>query len=64
VSSDFHLRKALPEFFLCIFSSITCPVETCSQQAGSSAVEGISQVVLGSSEQRKVPASPVTISKK
>jgi hypothetical protein len=32
------------------------PEETCSQQAGSSAVEGTSHVVLGSSEQRKVPA--------
>jgi hypothetical protein len=33
------------------------PEETCFQQAGSSAVEGTSQAVLGSSEQRKVPAS-------
>jgi hypothetical protein len=33
------------------------PEETCFQQAGSSAVEGTSQVVLGSSDQRKVPAS-------
>jgi hypothetical protein len=31
--------------------------ETCFQQAGSSGVEGTSQVVLGSSDQRKVPAS-------
>jgi hypothetical protein len=43
------LSKALPEFFL--------PEETCFQQAGSSAVEGTSQAVLGSSDQRKVPAS-------
>jgi hypothetical protein len=33
------------------------PEETCLQQAGSSAVEGTSQVVLGSSDQRMVPAS-------
>jgi hypothetical protein len=31
--------------------------ETCFQQAGSSAVEGTSQAVLESSEQRMVPAS-------
>jgi hypothetical protein len=42
--------KALPGFFLCIFSSYF-------QQAGSSAVEGTSQAVLGSSGQWKVPAS-------
>jgi hypothetical protein len=33
------------------------PEETCFQQAGSSAAEGTSQDVLGSSDQRKVPAS-------
>jgi hypothetical protein len=33
------------------------PEETCFQQAGSSAVEGTSQAVLGSSHQPKVPAS-------
>jgi hypothetical protein len=33
------------------------PEETCFQQVGSSAVEGTSQDVLGSFEQRKVPAS-------
>jgi hypothetical protein len=33
------------------------PEETCFQQAGSSAVEGTSQAVLGSSDLRKVPAS-------
>jgi hypothetical protein len=33
------------------------PEETCFQQGGSSAVEGTSQAVLGSSDQRKVPAS-------
>jgi len=31
--------------------------ETCFQQARSSAVEGISQAILGSSDQWKVPAS-------
>jgi hypothetical protein len=30
---------------------------TCFQQAGSSEVKGISQAVLGSSDQRKVPTS-------
>ncbi len=33
------------------------PEETCFQQAGSSAVEGNSQAVLGSSHQWKVPAA-------
>jgi hypothetical protein len=33
------------------------PEETCFQQAGSSAVEGTSQTVLGFYDQRKVPAS-------
>ncbi len=33
------------------------PEETCFQQAGSSAVEGTNQAVLGTSDQRKVPAS-------
>ncbi len=33
------------------------PEETCFQQAGSCAVEGTRQTVLGSSDQRKVPAS-------
>jgi hypothetical protein len=33
------------------------PEEISFQQAGSSAVEGTGQVVLGSSEQLKVPAS-------
>jgi hypothetical protein len=34
------------------------------QQVGSSAVEGTSQAVLGSSDQHKVTSQPVTISKK
>ncbi len=33
------------------------PEETCFQQAGSSVVEGTSQAILGSSDQRKLPAS-------
>jgi hypothetical protein len=33
------------------------PEETCFQQAGSSAVEGTRQAVLGSSDERKVLAS-------
>jgi hypothetical protein len=51
------IRKALPGFFLCIFSSLYLPEETCFQQEGSSAVEGTSQAVLGSSDQWMVPAS-------
>jgi hypothetical protein len=43
------IHKSRPRFFLCIFSSIILPEETCFQQ-GSSATEGTSQ--------------PVTISKK
>jgi hypothetical protein len=33
------------------------PEETCFQQTGSSAVEGTSQAILGSSDEQKVPAS-------
>jgi len=43
--------------FLLYFQLSYLPQETCLQQAGSSAVEGTGQPVLGSSEQRKVPAS-------
>jgi hypothetical protein len=52
-SQGFFIKhKALPGFFLCIFSSLTCLKKhvTCFQQAGSSTEEGTSQ--------------PVTISKK
>ncbi len=51
--------KALPGFFLCILSSLDpyLPEETCFQQAGYYMVEGISQAVLGSSDERKVPSS-------
>jgi hypothetical protein len=44
--SQFLHRKALPGFFLCIFSSLYLPEETCFQQAGSSEVEGTSQALL------------------
>jgi hypothetical protein len=49
------LQKALPGFFICIFSSLTClkkPVF--SKQA---AVKGTSQDILGSSDHHKVLAS-------
>jgi hypothetical protein len=42
--------------FSFVFSA-PLPEETCFQQAGSSAVKGTSKAVLGSSDQRKVPAS-------
>jgi hypothetical protein len=45
------------DFSFYIFSSLTCPEKTCFQQARSSAVEGTSQAVLGSSDLRQVPAS-------
>jgi hypothetical protein len=54
-ATPIRISKALPGFFLCIFSCL--PEETCFQQAGSSAVEGTSQAVLGSLDQQKVPAS-------
>ncbi len=50
-------RKALPGFFLCIFSSIACLKKPVFSKAGSSAVEGASQAVLDSFDQWKVPAS-------
>ncbi len=49
------------------FSSVfSAPLheETCFQQAGSSAVEGTSQAVLESSDQRDGTSQPVTISEK
>jgi hypothetical protein len=48
-------RKALPLFFICIFSSITClkkPVFS-KRDLLLQPVEGTSQAVLGSSDQRK-----------
>ncbi len=50
--------KALPGIFSFVFPALL-PAwkETCFQQVGSSAVEGTSQAVVGSSDQRKVPAS-------
>jgi len=58
--------RARPGFFLCIFSSVDpyLPEETCFQQAGYYVVEGTSQAVLRSSDQRKVPASLSLFSKK
>jgi hypothetical protein len=51
-------RKALPGFFLCIFSSLTCLKKTVFSKAGSSAVKKVlAQAILGSSNQRKVPTS-------
>jgi hypothetical protein len=38
-------------------NSLTCLEKTCFQQAGSSTVDGTSQAALGSSDQRKAPAS-------
>jgi hypothetical protein len=52
-----YLCKALPGFFLCIFISLTCLKKLVFSKWDLSAVEGTSQVVLGSSDQRKVPAS-------
>jgi hypothetical protein len=59
-----YLRKALPGFALWIFSSLTCLKKPVFYQAGCSALEGTSQAVLGSSGQRKVPASLSLFSKK
>jgi len=53
----FGTCKALPGFFPLYFQLHYLPEETCFQQGRSSAVEGTSQAVLGSSNQRKVPAS-------
>jgi hypothetical protein len=50
------------DFSFVFSSSLTyLPEETCFQQAGSSAVEGTSQAVLGSAEGT---SQPVNISKK
>jgi hypothetical protein len=45
------------DFSFVFFSFPFLPEETCFQQAGYCAVEGTSQAVLGSSDQRKVPTS-------
>ncbi len=48
----------MPGFFRCIFPLLPyLPEETCFQQAGSSAVEGTSQAVLGCYDRQKVPAN-------
>jgi hypothetical protein len=58
ITPIYRVRKALlSEFFLLYFQLPYLPEETCFQQAGSSMVEGTSQAVVGSSDQRKVPAS-------
>jgi hypothetical protein len=62
IQIPFQSVKALSGFFLCVFSSLTCLKKHvfnngCFQQWGSSAVEGTSQAVLGSSNQLKVPTS-------
>jgi hypothetical protein len=44
--------------FSFVFSAPLPAEESCTQQAGSFAVEGTSHVVPGSSDQRKVQASP------
>jgi hypothetical protein len=54
------LLKALPGFFLCIFSSITWPAETLVSASGifcGGTYLPASQALLGSSDQWKVPAS-------
>jgi len=50
------LRKALPGFFLCIFSSLTCLKKPVFSKPDLLRLEGTSQAVLGSSDQRKVRA--------
>ncbi len=57
VLNPYPTHKALPGFFLCIFSSLNCLKKLCFQQGGSSALEGTHQAVLGSSDQQKVLAS-------
>ncbi len=51
----FTLCKALPGFFLCIFSSVTCLKNPVFSKRDL--VWRYEQAVLGSSDQRKVPAS-------
>jgi hypothetical protein len=53
----FENRKSTAWIFPLYFHLPYLPEETCFQRAGSSAVEGTSLAVLGSSDQRKVPAS-------
>jgi hypothetical protein len=51
------VRKALPGFFLSIFSFVTFLKKPCFQQAGSSAVEGTSHAVMGSCDELNVPTT-------
>jgi hypothetical protein len=53
----FEHRKHCLDIFLCIFSSITCLKKPIFIKWDLFAVEGTSHVVLGSSDQQKVPAS-------
>jgi hypothetical protein len=55
--NKFEQRKHCLDFLLCIFSSITCLKKPVFSKLEPFAVEGTSQVILGSSDQRKVPAS-------
>jgi len=54
-SNSFPMRKSTVWIFPLYFQLPYLPEETCFQQRGSSAVEGTSQAVLGSSNQLKVP---------
>jgi hypothetical protein len=51
------VRKALLGFFLFYFQLPYLLEETCFQQAGSSAVEGTNQAVMGSCDQLNVPTT-------
>ncbi len=53
--------KHCPGFFLRIFSSLACLKKPVFTKAGSSAVEDTSETVLGSSDQRKVRASLLSL---
>jgi hypothetical protein len=50
-------RKALPGFFLCIFSSLTCLKKTVFNERDPLQCKVLAQAILGSSDQRKVPTS-------
>jgi hypothetical protein len=55
-TSHLHNAKQCLEFSF-LFSAPLLHEETCFQQIGSSVVEGTSQAILGSSDQRNLPAS-------
>jgi hypothetical protein len=52
-----HVKRSLDFSFVFSGPFTRQPEETCFHQDGSSAMEGTSQAELGSSDQRKVPAS-------